>query len=366
MKKIAFIIHALQCGGAERVLALMANYWAARGYSIDILTMDDGVDSPFYPLHSAIRHHPLNLLTRSTQRCKAYYENLQRLGGIRRALRDIQPDCVISFIDIMNLFSIVAALGLKIPVVVSERSDPFQYKIGRHWEFLRHRLYPLADAIVVQSDDISSYFSERLHPKIHTIPNPVFAPSPNGAGSWTLPKPSILAVGRFTFEKGFRQLVQAFANLHPRHPEWHLVLVGDGPLRPELEELRGQLALQDVVHMPGRIADIYSVYAQAEMFVLSSLFEGFPNVLCEAMASGLPVIATRCSYGPIAIVRPEQDGLQIPPDDIPALEHAMEKLIVHPELRIQYGRSAREILERYRMDTIMKQWDDLLFRVIKK
>jgi GalNAc-alpha-(1->4)-GalNAc-alpha-(1->3)-diNAcBac-PP-undecaprenol alpha-1,4-N-acetyl-D-galactosaminyltransferase len=359
-KVITFVIYTLQCGGAERVISIMANYWAEKGYDIFLLTFDGGSVKPFYSLHNRVKHIPLNLQTTSSQRVMAYYENGKRILGIRKAVTQIKPDVIISFIDMANIFVLAATRGLGIPLIVSERSNPFLYKIGRNWDRLRHLLYPFADAIVVQSDYVRPYFSKNLQGTIHTIPNPVLKPASTSRKPFLTQQPGFVAVGRFTEEKGFDLLILAFASISIRHPDITLTIIGDGPMRGELETLIQSKNLQQRIFLPGKVANIYTILQQSEIFILSSKFEGFPNALCEAMASGLPVIATDCPFGPKDIVRHNIDGLLVPPGSIESLAEAMVQMISDTSFREQCAKKSIEITNRFHIDTIMAKWEKLI------
>jgi UDP-N-acetylglucosamine:LPS N-acetylglucosamine transferase len=140
--KLAMAIPALTAGGAERVMSIMANYWAERGWDIVLITLDGGSESPFFALHEWIQHRRLGLLRDSTHVPSALLNNGRRLRALRRTIREERPDAVISFLDTTNVLTLMATRGLHIPVIVSEHIDPGQSRIKWGWNFLRHRDYP--------------------------------------------------------------------------------------------------------------------------------------------------------------------------------------------------------------------------------
>src|SRR5262249_50312577 len=160
------------------------------------------------------------------------------------------------------------------------------------WRFLRNWIYPLANRIVVQTERTALAFPSRIRQKAIVIPNPVHPPSAVDAQRESTR--SVIAIGRLTKEKGFDLLIRAFARLSTRHPEWRLTILGDGPLRMEIEHLLDELGLKEAVKLPGEVKNIDDYVTQAEIFVLSSRYEGFPNALCEAMAGGLAVVSADC------------------------------------------------------------------------
>src|SRR5689334_5516281 len=150
--RLTLVISSLQCGGAERVMAIMANYWAARGHVITLLTLD-GAKSPFYELDCRVQHQALGVAGPSLNLVRGLSSNLKRIGALRRALRASHSDAVISFADKTNVLVLLASRGLKVPVIVSEHTDPALSPIDRVWHQLRQRVYPMADLIVVLTQE---------------------------------------------------------------------------------------------------------------------------------------------------------------------------------------------------------------------
>src|SRR5689334_18368128 len=122
--RLTLVISSLASGGAERVMSIMANYWAERGLSVTLLTFDDGHERPFFELDPKITHVPLDLLGASENPLRGAVNNLKRVFVLRKAIRGSKPDAVISFMDKMNVLTILAAAGLPLPVIISERTDP--------------------------------------------------------------------------------------------------------------------------------------------------------------------------------------------------------------------------------------------------
>lgn len=365
--RLTLIIFSLSSGGAERVMSNMANYWAAKGWGVTLFTFDDGNIPPFYNLDNRICHVTLGIAGDSLNSIAAIWNNWQRIRKLRSAIYDSKPNAVISFMETTNTITLLATRWLNMPVIVSERIDPASYPIGIIWKEMRQWTYPFADRIVVQTKGALNYFSSNLQARACIIPNPVLLPLKGKESSdKLLGERSLIAMGRFERQKGFDLLLQAFAQLKDFYSEWTLTILGEGALRSELESLRNQLGLADRVHFPGRVKNPYKFLKQADLFVMSSRFEGFPNALCEAMACGLAVISTDCPCGPREIIRHNIDGILVPNEDMSALATAMERLMSDEEERKRLAAAALEVTERFSLEKVMEIWEALLGEVIRE
>lgn len=365
--RLTLIIYSLSSGGAERVMSIMANYWAEKGWEITLLTFDDGTSPPFYDLDSRVLHIPLGIAGKSPNLIIAIWNNLKRIRALRAAIVNSKPDAVISFMDETNVLTLLATQGLNIPVVVSEHNDPAMNPIPRIWEQMRQWTYPLADRVVVLTKGALNYFSSNLQARACIIPNPVLLPPiEKELSDKLLGERSLIAMGRLDRQKGFDFLLQAFEKLKDCYPEWTLTILGEGTLRPELESLRNQLKLSDCVYLPGVVKNPYDFLKQADIFVMSSRFEGFPLALCEAMACGLPVISTDCPSGPREIIRDGVDGILVPTEDVSALAAAMDRLMSDEEERKRLSARAPEVIKRFSLETVMQTWETLIYEVMRK
>ncbi|MGA1794307.1 MAG: glycosyltransferase family 4 protein [bacterium] len=359
--RITFVISSVALGGAEKILVHMANYWARKGMEISLLSFDDGKEPPFFPLDPSIDHHPLDLAGGSTNTIQAFIRNMKRIHRLRRAIRQTAPHAVISFMDQTNVLTLIATRGMGVPVIVSERTNPHSHAIGRAWEWLRLRVYPRADCVVVQTRQALEYFPASIRNKGRVIPNPVIDPCEEDAMAPPRPaKKLIVALGRLAHEKGFDMLLDAFRRIAVRHSGWSLLIIGEGPERGPLEALRDRYGLQERVHLFGSTTKPWAVIKEAALFVLSSRYEGFPNALCEAMACGLPVVSYDCPNGPREIIRDGVDGILVPPGDVSALASAMERLVFDEALRVSLGSKAREVCVRFGLEAVMARWEEVL------
>jgi GalNAc-alpha-(1->4)-GalNAc-alpha-(1->3)-diNAcBac-PP-undecaprenol alpha-1,4-N-acetyl-D-galactosaminyltransferase len=364
--RLTLVISSLAAGGSERVISELANYWANKGHSITLLVFTDDNSKPFYFLEPNIKLVPLNINKVSKNFIDSVIGNYKRLKILRSAIKKSQPEAVISFMVTTNVLVLMSCVKMGAPVVIAERTNPASHVIGKTWELLRSVFYSHASRIVVLSNQGKNFFSKKLQEKVMVIPNAVSLSRLDNqtAKQPMLAKPYIVAMGRLSKEKGFDLLVQAFSQAYISHPEWYLIIVGDGVLRAELQSLCQQLGVQDAVIFMGLLADPFPVLKQAEIFVSPSRYEGFPNALCEAMACGLPVISFNCATGPADIIRHDVDGLLVPPEDVTALATAMSELMSDPARRAAMGKRATEILQRFSPEKIMQQWDALLMELL--
>lgn len=360
--KVLFVISSMAAGGAERAVAHMANYWAAKGWHTSIATL--APDPPFYPLHPDVRILPLNEAGESTSTRMALAQNAHRLRAIRRTVTATAPDVVISVMDRTNVRTLLALRGVRTPVIVQEQIDPASHSIGRQWERLRRITYPWADAIVVLTSRNADYFPPSLRSRVRVIPNPaVLSTQPDPKARDRRAGNTVVAMGRCVPQKGFDLLLRAFAQVSDRYPLWKLKILGDGAQRAELEQMAGDLGLSEKVLFMGIVKEPIPVLESADIFAFSSRYEGFPLALCEAMACGLPVVSFDCPSGPREIIRDGIDGLLVPPEDVDAFAQAMLRLMADPALREQLGARAVEVTDRFGLERIMAQWETLLSEV---
>ena len=363
--RITFVTPSLACGGAETCVTLLTRGLLARGHDVTVITFFSA-DSDFYILPVGATRLALGIDGDSPTIVHGLANNLQRLRVLRRAIKSAAPDVIVSHIHRTNIMTILAVGRTPIPVIVVEHNDPGMNPAGRIWETLRRRTYPRARRLVSVSHGVDTQFSWLPAEQRTVIHNPLASPenAPPFNKQMDTGRDWIASMGRLTRQKGFDLLLQAFAKVTGRHPDWRLLIIGEGPLRGELEELRNKLGLTEVVSFAGLLADPSTALRNAKLFVMASRFEGFPYAALEAMACGLPVIYTDCPSGPREIIRDGIDGLLVPNGDVPALAAAMDRLLSDGAERERLAQHAPEVLERFGEDKIITQWEEL-FGAIK-
>jgi glycosyltransferase involved in cell wall biosynthesis len=360
-QNITLIVNQLYDGGAARVAVYLANAWAERERRVLILTTDLGQAAPFYPLHPGVAHQAMDLRAVSRNPLEAVGHNFSRLVQVRRHIRASRPDLLVSFLDRNNIMCLLATRGMRsIPTIISERTDPHGRSIGGAWAFLRRLTYPWADCLVTQSAHAMAYFPASVRGRGRVIPNPVYRPPAAAPADARRERPRILALGRLHRIKGHDLLVDAFALIAERFPDWELCIHGDGPERDSLQARIQAQGLADRITLGPNIADVGSSLRDADLFVLPSRVEGFPNALAEAMAWGLPVVSFDCASGPGELIRHDWDGLLVPPLDVPALAAAMGRLMADPGERARLGARAVEVLTRFSAGRVMDLWESAI------
>ncbi len=365
--KLTLISSSLRAGGAERVMSIVANYWAARGWKVTLLTFDDGDEPPFYDLDRRIKHNSLGIGEKSIDSIFALPGNLGRIGTLKKAILNSKPNVVISFVNRTNILTLLACRGLKIPTIVSEHVYPAFGELTKFEQILQKRYYRRASLVTVPTHSALSFFPLGEGYNTSVMPNPIAVPeSPPIESQLYTDDRHLLAVGPLIPQKGFDLLIQAFAQICGRHPEWTLTILGEGEMRPELEELQFQLGLEERVYMPGIVKNVDAYIRKADLFALSSRFEGFPMALCEAMACGVPVIASDCLSGPREIIHNGTDGMLVVSENIDAMASGLDLLMSDPVKRQYFSHYAPKVLDRFGLEKVMGMWSSAIKQVTRK
>jgi GalNAc-alpha-(1->4)-GalNAc-alpha-(1->3)-diNAcBac-PP-undecaprenol alpha-1,4-N-acetyl-D-galactosaminyltransferase len=364
--KVTLFVYGLGGGGAERVISIVANYWVCHGWDVTLIMLVAPTEPLFYSLDPRIKLRALGLAGESANPLIAIAKAGQRIKILRREIIASQPDVVISFMNAVNVYAIVACAGLKIPTIVCEHIYPGSTDATKIWQLLMKLTYRYADLVTVLTQNALPFYPAARGYRTIVMPNPVTTPVPVGAMAQLLSAPSAIAIGRLHPQKGFDLLLRAFARLQAKYPDWQLTILGEGPMQAELEELRSQLQLDDRVHFPGLVTNVREYLAQADLFVMPSRFEGFPMALCEAMACGLPVLAADCLSGPRDIIEDGVDGVLVAPEDVDALTAQLDALMSDPSRRKQLALNAPQILDRFGVDRVMALWKDAIDSVIDR
>jgi len=361
-KRIAFHIGSLNKGGAERVIANLAEYFRKNGYEVYVITKFIAKEE--YALSDGI-HRVVADITKEEE--KGRVQNLfLRIKKLRRIIKEICPDVLVSFIGKTNLMSIAATRGTGIPTVVSVRSNPAR-EIGtgiKKW--LTFVLFAMTEGIVLQTTEAKEFFPKCIQKKAVILKNslnPEFIREPYEG----VRKKEIVSVGRIDKNKNQRMLIEAFAPLADSYPDWKVVLYGDGDERASLEERVRDLDLADRIQFKGVQVNIPEKIGASSIFALTSKQEGMPNALIEAMVLGLASISTDCPCGgPRDLIKSGENGILIPVNDVDALKDSLEQLMKGEELRKSISQNALLLKDDVMPSRINSLWEDYLTAVSQK
>ncbi|CAM5179505.1 Glycosyltransferase involved in cell wall biosynthesis OS=Castellaniella defragrans OX=75697 GN=HNR28_001805 PE=4 SV=1 [Castellaniella defragrans] len=358
--RLLFLVSSLHGGGAERVAATLASAWARRGDEVVLVSCYSGRGVCDQELDPGVRL----LWLADRIRGPAWWRPIGKILALRRLARELRPDRVLSFLTNVNVTALLALRSLGLPIVVSERTDPAygDYALERLLRLLRRLTYPWARRVAVQTRQSVPHLRQ-VAPgvsRVAVIPNPL----PDGlpaarTGESSGSRRVLAALGRFDPVKQFDRLIEVFAELAAQFPQWDLWIWGEGAQR-EADVRRVQaLGLEDRIHLPGFSRTPWVDLAAAHGFVLNSRVEGFPNALLEAMALGLPCVATDCPSGPAELTRDGRDAMLVPLDDEAALAQALGRLMrATASERERWGReAAASVRARYGLETILHAWD---------
>lgn len=357
-KTLLFYINTLHHGGAQRVMVQLAGRFAAAGWRVVLVT--SFVAKEEYPIPAGVERVSIEQ-EQIVQ--NALRRNGSRIRALRALCRQYRPAALISFMAEPNFRAVLATRGLPVKTIVSVRNAPEKEYGGRASRFVGRHILPLADGCVFQTEEARRWFPARMQSKSAVIMNQVserfFDVTPPAE------RRDVVAVGRLTAQKNHALLFRAFARTPDRGDR--LIIYGEGELRGDLEALGEELGLGGRVLLPGLSQDVAEAIKGARLFVLPSDFEGMPNALLEAMALGLPCIATDCPCGgPAAVLRDGENGLLVPVGDEDALAAALTALLCDSDGREQLGRAARETAENFRPEAIFQQWESYIRQVIKE
>lgn len=366
--KLVYVVHGYEnSGGTERVLAVKANYLVEKGYDVTIIALKNVVDRPFFEFSSKIKFYHLGWPKDDEKYKKLFIDKVTVI------LNEIKPD-----ITITNGFGVTKYLyevndGSKkiFEFHFSKYRRKFElasldkYSIGRFftdiYSYKRNAIARKYDSFVVLTEEDKE--SWRNISKICVIPNPnSFEPLRKSS----LESKRVIAVGRFTYQKGFDFLIDIWAEIYKKYPQWKLVFFGKGHKRKMLEERAEKLGLAKVIEFNDATNNIEEEYRKSSIFALTSRYEGMPLVLLEAMACGLPSVAYSCKCGPRDIISNAKDGFLIEMGDKDSYVDKLSLLIEDEELRRRMGDAAAQSVLRFQLDNVMLKWTTLFNRLLYK
>jgi glycosyltransferase involved in cell wall biosynthesis len=350
------LAHAWGMGGTIRTTLTVAGH-LAQTRDVELVSLVRRRERPFFPLPATrALTEGRTILDRLPSLLIHPEDYVYPLCSLRtdiallRWLRSLDGGVLITTRPAFNLLA--ARLAPRGVVTVGQEHMHFaSHRPRLAADIARH--YDRLDALTVLTSHDARDYGAQLRTRVEQIPNPL---APLGGGTSTLDAPLVVAAGRLTPQKGFDLLIEAFAKVAERQPDWRLRIYGSGPERARLQKQIGD----GNVELMGRTRKLGEAMAEASLFVLSSRFEGFGMVIVEAMSKGLPVVSFDCPHGPADIISEGVDGILVPPEDVEALAGALLELIGDPDRRGRYGEAALGKARLYAIETIGPRWDALL------
>tara|TARA_B100000575_G_C23137754_1_gene661370 strand:- start:62 stop:1174 length:1113 start_codon:yes stop_codon:yes gene_type:complete len=366
-RNIVIVVSAMNMGGAQRVVSILCNHWSQNGYNVTLISTFTGENINYYELNDNV---VLKNVTDSHLFSKIKLLNLVwKLIHLRKLIKNQNPDVVISFLARVNVASALSMIGIKSPLIICERTWPPFASLNNKFLWIYRILFKGVKRIIVQTSKSKDWLTQNFPSNIvKVIPNPAAYPLPLSNERSVHPnsiiiqnKKVILASGRLHKYKQFDLLIKAFFKLKDKHPDWDLVILGDGEERDMLNNMAMQFDITKRVHLPGSIGNMSEWYERADLFVLSSIVEGFPNVLLEAMTYGLPSISFDCDTGPRDIIQDGDNGILVNPNDKElGLEKAIDKIITNQQLSRKIAKNSILLREKYSISNIIQKWNNIL------
>ncbi len=353
-------------GGAEHVIATLSNLWS-KNHQISILIFHDMPS--FYPLNENIKLVRMNLSFPCTERKRFFFLpwiEWKRLRFFVKYVHQNHFDCILSFTETSSFLAMLGTLFYGIqPVLVSERNDPSSYPIWLQKIILF--LYRHAHGVICQNEYVKNYYIKHgFKMPLSVLPNPVdFKHIPTGTS--LVKRREIVTVGRLNPQKNQALLIDAFSEISAKYPEYTLKIYGVGPLKNILQQRIKELNLENRIFLMGTKKRVMSDVQQSDIFVLSSDFEGFPNVLIEAMASGMPVISSDFPTGVARkLIKNGENGYLFPVGDKAALVQALTKMLSCPDQWKHMGQRNHQIAQQYTAEKVAAGWLDTINKMLEE
>ena len=350
--KICCCINSLCSGGKERVMSELINGFIT-GHEAEVHVVLYGLGAEmFYDIHpQAVFHKPL-FVQRGKNRLLL---TIKTLLYLRKEIKRINPDTVLSLGEIWNSFVLMALLGTKYPVFVSDRCKPDK-SFGRFHDSLRKWLYPKAKGVIAQTEKAKEFYQLQFRQNnIPVIGNPINAleiPQDN------VRENIVVSVGRLIDTKHFDQLIDFFSKIN--NPNWRLVIVGGDALKQHnsdtLQKQINALGMQESITLAGTQKDVNSYLLRSKIFAFTSSSEGFPNAIGEALAAGLPVVAYDCIAGPSDMIDDGKNGYLIPLFDQELFMEKLKSLMEDENKRLAMSQAARVSVKRFSIDQIVSDY----------
>lgn len=357
--KIGFLIQNLSSGGAERATVSLCNMMATKGENPEIITFDS--ESNFYTPAEDVTVVNMNLQPiEKKQSFKRIISCIKRAFEIRRKIKERNLDVLVCMSSVMNLYGLLSCMFTKTKVVGTERNNPYKYKADRINAFLKKLSAKLVDGFVFQTYAAAEYYAPSVLKKGTVIQNAVFNPLVYEIEPSEEKRKIIYGVGRLSGQKNFEILIDAFKEVKEKHSDYKLIIFGEGEKREVLQQRIDSCGLTKDAFLVGTNKDALRYVAQGSAFVLSSDYEGMPNVLMEALGVGTPCVSTRCKMGPEELITDGENGILTSVGSASELAQGINKIIENPDLAQKLSENGRKILSTNSVPVITDKWIEYL------
>ena len=354
--KIAFIVYLRGVGGAEKQVISLANDMVHRGHEVSLLCV--GQNNGFFEVDENVNTYLIE------DKGGKFVRTITRYLGLKKELGIILPDITINFWYSGAYLSVFSGKRVTGKVIYSERGDPYEKEYSGLLFWIRNMTMPFIDAFVFQTKAARNYFDNRIRSRSVVIPNPIHL---NEAvlTKKVEKKKIIITVGRLHRQKNQKLLIDAFDIVRKSYPDYELHIYGEGELQKELNKYIVDLELQSKVFLKDNAKDILEKIKEADLFVLSSLYEGQPNVLLEALCLGVPSISTDYSPGGVdEIIHDGVNGFIVKNNDAKELAAAICKVLGNEQIKDKFGKMGLIEPDRYEAKKVYDKWEKFIVETV--
>lgn len=356
--KVCFLVSNLMSGGVERTVVYVSKYFAKHGVDTTILSLSNEI---FYTVDPAVKLKTLGIPRGYSNPFQKIIRMYSRMNGVRKNILGEQYDVVFCMAPEMARYIMPIRKSGAFKLISSERNNPkFDNERDKR---IKEKLFPQCDGIVFQTRRAMECFPKSIQERGVVIPNAVGNELAYEIQAASVKKKKFSAVGRLTKQKDYETMIRAFALFCRDNEDYELEIFGKGEDEDKLRTLSSELNISERVKFLGVSQEALKRISDSQAFLLSSIYEGIPNVLLEAMAIGMPCISTDCPFGPRELIQNNDNGILVPVADVEAFAQAMDKFAKDTELASKCGDKAREVLNKYNIEEISRKYLDYVTQI---
>ena len=356
--KVVFLKKNLEYGGSSKMMAFVANTIAKEGHDVTMVLYDGS--KVLQPLHKNIKVWTKNI------ECTGATKHFKMISRLKKVIAEISPDIIVSFLCFPNLYATIIGRMLRIPVIISERGNPYVLKGFK--DRILYSIFNFANGAVFQTEGARAYFSKGLQKRATVIANPVVKRKGLTMYDTNIDNHIISHIARYENKQKRQDLaILAMHEVLKRYPDAKLKVYGEGDDLPMLQGIVKEENLTENVQFLGRTENPEREMISSEVFILTSDYEGIPNTIIEAMSVGMPVVTTDCDPGGARLlIESGVNGFVVPKNNPVAIAEKIIELFSIKDLREKFSNEASKITERFSEEKIAKQWIDYIHRIARK